>query len=311
MNIWKDTATQDGGRPLKWTYDQGVVLKGMEGLWYKTGDAKYFYYIQHCMDYFVNDQGEIKSYKQTDFNIDNVLTGRALILLYNVTGKEKYYKAAVNLREQLKIQPRTSDGGFWHKKIYPNQMWLDGLYMGEPFYTLFADSFNEPEAFNDIAHQFILMENHSRDAKTGLMYHGWDETKSQKWANPATGVSPHFWARAMGWYGMALVDVLEYFPANNNKRDSLIAIMKRFANAVKSVQDPKSGVWYDILNMPTAKGNYLESSASSMFVYAIAKAVRLGYLDASYLSIAKKGYDGMLKEFIETDANGQTNLKKQ
>lgn len=309
MTIWKDSLFTDPSKPAKWTYDQAVILKGIESLWLKTGDPKYFNYMQKCMDFFVNESGEIRTYKQADYNIDNVLCGRILLTLFKVTTKEKYFKAAVILREQLKTQPRTSEGGFWHKKIYPYQMWLDGLYMGEPFYAEWAANFHEPAAFDDIAKQFILMENHARDAKTGLLYHGWDESKQQKWANPQTGLSPHFWARAMAWYGMALVDVLENFPPENKNKDSLVAILKRFADAIKKVQDPTSGLWYDIINLPKAKGNYLEASASSMFVCAIAKAVRLGFLPATYLNISQKGYSGMLTKFIETDATGQTNLK--
>lgn len=310
MTIWKDSLYTDPAKPAKWTYDQGVILKGIEGLWYKTGDAKYFNYMQKCMDFFVNEKAEIRTYKQADYNLDNVLCGRILLTLYNVTGKEKYVKAAQTLRDQLKTQPRTNEGGFWHKKIYPYQMWLDGLYMAEPFYTEFAATFNEPAtSFDDIVNQFMWMEKHARDNKTGLLYHAWDESKQQKWANPQTGLSPHFWARAMAWYGMALVDVLENFPDNHPRKDSLIAILKRFADAIKKVQDPATGVWYDIINLPKAKGNYIEASASSMFVCATAKAVRLGFLPASYRSIATKGYAGILKHFIETDANGQTNLK--
>ncbi|MES2004913.1 MAG: glycoside hydrolase family 88 protein [Bacteroidota bacterium] len=310
MTLWKDSLYSDPAKPAKWTYDQGVILKGIEGLWFKTGDAKYYNYMQKCMDFFVNDKGEIRTYKQADYNIDNVLCGRILLTLYNVSGKEKYYKAAQTLREQLKTQPRTHEGGFWHKKIYPYQMWLDGLYMAEPFYAEYASSFNEPAtSFDDIANQFIWMEKHARDTKTGLLYHGWDESKQQKWANPQTGLSPHFWARAMAWYGMALVDVLENFPVAHPKRDTLVAILKRFTDAVKKVQDPTTGLWYDIINMPIAKDNYLEASASSMFVCAIAKAVRLNLLPTTYLSVSKKGYEGILKKFIETDASGQTNLK--
>jgi unsaturated rhamnogalacturonyl hydrolase len=232
-----------------------------------------------------------------------------LLTLYNVTGQTKYYKAASLLREQLKSHPRTKEGGFWHKKIYQNQMWLDGLYMGQPFYAAYAKQFHEPEAFDDIANQFIWMEKHARDASTGLLYHGWDESKEQKWANPVTGCSPHFWGRAMGWYEMAIVDVLENFPVTHPKHDTLVAILKRMVDAIKKVQDPATGLWYDILNLPKEKGNYLESSASSMFVCATAKAVRLGLLPASYLTIAKKGYDGILKQFIKTDANGYTNVE--
>ena len=156
----RDSLNTDAAKNAKWSYDLGVVLKGIEGLWYKTGDVKYFNFMQKSMDFFVNDNGEIKTYKQEDHNIDNILCGRILLILYNVTAKEKYRKAVETLREQLRTQPRTNEGGFWHKKIYPNQMWLDGLYMGEPFYTEYAVSFNDTAAFNDIAHQFIWMEKH-------------------------------------------------------------------------------------------------------------------------------------------------------
>ena len=308
MTIWKDSLFTDPSKPAKWTYDQGVILKGIEGLWYKTGDAKYFNYMQQCMDFFVNDKGEIRTYKQSDYNLDNVLCGRILLTLYKVTSKDKYYKAATTLREQLKTQPRTNEGGFWHKKIYPYQMWLDGLYMAEPFYAQYASEFHETTPFDDIAHQFIWMEQHARDAKTGLLYHGWDESRQQKWADPKTGCSPHFWARAMAWYGMALVDVLENYPADNKYQDSLKQILTRFADAIQKVQDTKTGLWYDIINMYAGKGNYFEASASSMFVCVIAKAVRLGFLPTSYLAIAKKGYAGILSAFVET-TNGQTNLK--
>src|SRR5262252_2346210 len=206
MEIWKDSFTIDN-KPAKWTYDQGVVLKGIEGVWNNTGDGKWFRYIQHQMDFYIDKDGSIRTYKQDDFNIDNINNGRILLLLYKVTNDEKYWKAAQRLREQLSKQPRTSDGGFWHKKIYPSQMWLDGLYMGEPFYAEYAAYTHDDTAFDDIARQFVLMETHSRDQKTGLLYHGWDESKQQKWADPNTGRSPNFWGRAMGWYGMALVDV--------------------------------------------------------------------------------------------------------
>ncbi|MDE3234756.1 MAG: glycoside hydrolase family 88 protein [Bacteroidota bacterium] len=306
MSIWKDSLSGQG-HSAKWTYDQGVVLKGIEGLWYATGDGKYFDYMQRCMDVFVKDDGSIKTYKLSDYNIDNVLCGRILLTLFKVTGKEKYYKACITLREQLKTQPRTQEGGFWHKKRYANQMWLDGLYMGEPFYAEYAAAFHETSAFDDIAHQFIWMEKHARDAKTGLLYHGWDESKKEKWANPITGCSPNFWARAMGWYGMALVDVLESFPQQHPLRDSLLQILKRYTIAIEKVQDAQTGLWWDILNMPGRAKNYPEASASSMFVYTIAKAVRLGYISSSHIKTATKGYDGIIKKFIKTE-NGQVNL---
>jgi unsaturated rhamnogalacturonyl hydrolase len=306
MNTWKDSFSLDG-KPVKWSYDQGVILKGFESLWLNTGDAKYYNYIQKCMDYYVKDDGSIKIYKPDEYNIDNVNNGRLLLLLYRVTLKEKYLKAAQLLREQLRHQPRTHEGGFWHKKIYPSQMWLDGLYMGEPFYAEYAWLLHEDTAFNDIANQFIRMEQHARDTKTGLLYHAWDESKQMKWADPVTGHSPNFWARAMGWYAMALVDVLDYLPADHPKRKELIAILNRLTNAIEKVQDTKTGLWWDILNMPGKKGNYLEASASGMFVYAVAKGIRKGYLPVTKIFIAKKGYAGIVKQFIRTE-NGQTNL---
>ncbi|MDQ7949327.1 MAG: glycoside hydrolase family 88 protein, partial [Pedobacter sp.] len=251
----------------------------------------------------------INNYKPGDFNIDNVKNGRTLLTLYKVTLQPKYFKAATHLWDQLKQQPRTKEGGFWHKKIYPNQMWLDGLYMGEPFYAEYAALVQDKQAFDDIANQFIWMEKNARDTKTGLLYHGYDESRTEKWADQLTGRSPQFWARAMGWYGMGLVDVLDYFPKDHPKRKELLAILNRFAAAVLKVQDQKSGLWYDVLDQPQGKGNYHEASASNMFIYTFAKGARLGYLPNNYLQAAKKAYQGVQKEFIENVDPNKINLK--
>jgi unsaturated rhamnogalacturonyl hydrolase len=307
MNIWKDTLPI--GSQTKWSYDMGVVLKGFEGIWMNTGNVNYFNAIQKKIDFFVKDDGSIKNYELEEYNIDHVNNGKLVLLLYRVLGKEKYKKAADLLRSQLKTHPRTNEGGFWHKKIYTNQMWLDGLYMGAPFYAEYAMLFNEESAFDDIGNQFIWMEKHARDAKTGLLYHAWDESKQQKWANKETGASPLFWARAMGWYSDALVDALDYFPATHPKRQALIGILNRLVNAVEKQQDKTTGLWYDIMNYngPGKEKNYFEASASCQFTYAIAKGVRKGYLPAAKLAIAKKAYDGIVKRFIKVE-NGQTNL---
>jgi unsaturated rhamnogalacturonyl hydrolase len=307
--LYSDQARNESGIPPKWTYDFGVVLKGMEGVWYRTGEGKYFNHIRQGLDRFVNADGTIRTYQLEDYNLDNINLGRNLLLLYKVTGDEKYRKAAALLRTQLRTQPRTSDAGFWHKKIYPSQMWLDGLYMAEPFYAEYAATFHEDNAFDDIAKQFVLMELHSRDAKTGLLYHGWDESKQQRWADPVTGRSPNFWGRAMGWYAMALVDTLEIFPKDHPKRVALLAILERLAVSIERYQEPESGLWYEVLDKGGKKGNYLEASVSCMFVYALAKAVRLGYLPANYLGVAQTGYREITRKFIETDATGQVNLK--
>lgn len=309
MTRWKDSWEVQPGRSEKWSYDQGVVLKGIEGLWLNTADGKYFRFIQQSVDRFVKDDGTIRTYELEEYNIDNINNGKILLLLFNVTGEEKYRKAAALLREQLKTHPRTSEGGFWHKKIYPSQMWLDGLYMGEPFYAEYAATFHEEADFDDIARQFVLMELHSRDSRTGLLYHAWDESRKQRWSDPATGRSPNFWGRAMGWYAMALVDTLDYFPQNHPQRRALIEILKRLAIAVQKYQEPKSGLWYEVLDKGSAKGNYLEASVSCMFAYALAKGVRKGYLPNSYLAVAQKGYRGIVGRFIKTDPGGQLNLE--
>jgi len=308
--LFQDTTLLKGAKGPKWTYDMGVVLEGAAMVWRNTGDGKYFKYIQSSMDAYLDKEGNISTYKPDDFNIDNIKNGRSLILLYKVTGQQKYLLAATKLYDQLQKQPRTKEGGFWHKKIYPNQMWLDGLYMGEPFYAEYARLMKKDPAFDDIARQFILMEKNARDAKTGLLYHGYDESRTEQWADKKTGRSPNFWGRAMGWYIMALVDVLDNFPANHPQRKELIAILNRTATAAVKYQDQKSGVWFDILDMPTRKGNYLESSASSMFVYGLAKGVRKGWLAPSFMAAANKGYAGLKKEFIEKAGDERVNLTK-
>jgi unsaturated rhamnogalacturonyl hydrolase len=308
MNLWKDSFSMNG-KPARWSYDQGVILKGIEGIWKLYGDPKYFDYIQHSMDHYVSEDGTIKDYKRDEFNIDHLNNGKVLLFLYNHSWKPKYKKAIDHMRTQLIDHPRTKEGSFWHKKIYPWQVWLDGLYMGQPFYAEYAKHYHQDTVFDDITRQFVAIEKHTRDPKTGLLYHGWDESKEQQWANKETGNSPHFWARALGWYGVALVDVLDHFPPDHPGRKQIIGIIERFVTAVVKVQDPASGVWYDIVDLPKRAKNYKESSASAMLVYTIAKAVRNGYVSPGFLQNATRGYKGILKEFIEVDSNGQTNLK--
>jgi unsaturated rhamnogalacturonyl hydrolase len=308
MEIWKDSFSLDN-KPAKWTYDMGVILKGIEGLWLHTADVRYFNYIQRQMDFFVKDDGSIRTYKPDEYNIDHINNGKILLLLYKVTLKEKYLKAAKLLRQQLQTHPRTQQGSFWHKKIYPNQVWLDGLYMAQPFYAEYAALAGEDSVFADIAQQFIWIEEHTRDAKTGLLYHAWDESKQMKWSNPQTGCSPHFWSRAMGWYATALVDALDYFPIQHPKRKPVIAILNRLVTALEKEQDPQTGLWKDVLhyNGDGKEKNYFEASASSQFIYAIAKGVRKGYITASKINVAKKAYAGLAKQFLKTE-NGQLNL---
>ncbi|WP_460432546.1 glycoside hydrolase family 88 protein [Arachidicoccus ginsenosidivorans] len=308
MTIWKDPSQSGQHAYKKWSYDEGVVLKGFENIWELTGDPLYFNYIQHSMDDFVDKNGVIREYDSLSYKLDDINNGKVLLTLARVTGKKQYWKAATSLRNQLNSQPRTFDGGFWHKKIYPNQMWLDGLYMAAPFYAEYAMVSQEDTAFNDIGRQFVLMERHARDENTGLLYHGWDAAKLQKWADKKTGLSENFWGRAMGWYGMALVDALDYFPENQPYRDSLIQILNRYAAAVVKVQDKSSHVWWQVLDKAASPGNYQEASASCMFVYTLAKGVRKGYLPASYEKAAIDGFEGVVKQFIGKDSAGNTIL---
>lgn len=312
MTWHKDSIMVKENKPASWDYEQGLMYKAIEKVWNRTGNGKYFEYVRRDMDRYVQKDGSIRTYKYDDFNLDNIPTGRALLTLYQQTqpDKEKYRKAADLLWKQIENQPQTKEGGFWHKKRYPYQMWLDGLFMAEPFAAEYSLIFNHLEHFDHIAKQFALIEKYAVDEKTGLIYHAYDESKEQKWADPKTGLSPHFWSRAIGWYAMALVDVLDYMPANHPERANLIKYLQRLAPALVKYQDAKSGVWYQMTTQGTRKGNYFEASASCMFVYALAKGVRMGYLPATYLASAKKGYAGILKEFVEEEANGTLSLNK-
>ena len=308
----KDSILVGKNTVTRWDYEQGLMLKAIEKVWYRTGEGKYYEYIRNDINQYVKEDGSIRSYKFDEFNIDNIPTGRALLTLYQQTqpDKEKYKKAADLLWKQLEEQPRTKEGGYWHKKRYPNQMWLDGLFMGEPFAAEYSALFNHPEHFDDIAKQFALIEKYAVDPKTGLIYHAYDEAREQKWADKKTGTSPNFWGRAIGWYAVALVDVLDYFPENHPKRAELIKYLQRLAPVLAKYQDKQSGVWYQVMDQGARKGNYFESSASCMFVYALAKASRLGYIPATYTANAKRGYEGILKNFIEKEADGSISLNK-
>lgn len=304
----------DYNKNPKWSYPTAIVLEGAEKLYEKTGNKEYYNYITKFGDMMVKEDGNIVSYDLSKYNIDMLNCGNVLLYLYEKEKKEKYLKALQTLRSQIDGQPRTSEGGFWHKKIYPNQMWLDGLYMGEPFYANYTHEFSKgadaEKAYNDIVNQFDLIQKHLLDKKTGLLYHAWDESKEQAWANKETGLSPNFWSRAMGWYGMAIVDVLDYLPQNHPGRAKLISYLKSYTDAVIKVQDKETGLWYQVLDKGTDKGNYLEATGSSMFVYVMMKSVNKGYLPTSYKAYAKKGYDGIIKNLISVDENGVVNLNQ-
>jgi unsaturated rhamnogalacturonyl hydrolase len=286
-----------------------VVFQGMEAVWQNVPDGDDFSYIKHSVDQFLPADGStIRSYDLLKFSVDDVLLGRQLLFLYAVTHDEKYHRAAALLRQQLALQPRTPEGGFWHGASYPQQMGLDNLYMIEPFYAEYAHTFNEPADFDDITRQFVLTVAHLRDPRTGLLYPMWDEAHDQPWADRVSGASPVLWSRAMGWCMMALVDTIPYYKSNDPGRAKLLAILNRLAAAIVRYQDPATGLWYEVTDRPNAPGNYLESSAACMFVYALAKGVREGYLPAQYFDHASSAYRGILKRFVIVDADGSMTL---
>ena len=306
---WPTGDVVNKGAP-QWIYEEGTLLQGEADVWQATANPKYYNYIKSSVDALVLKDGSVPTYNASKNALDDVLMGRMALLMYGVTQDKRYAIAAKTMRDQLTVHPRTQEGGFWHKQRYPEQMWLDGLYMAEPFYAEYAREFQEPKDFDDIALQFEVSEKHLRDPKTGLLYHGWDESKKEKWADPVTGLSQTFWSRGMGWYAMALVDTLDYFPEDNPQRAQLIAILNRLATALAKQQDARSGLWYQVTDKPNGKGNYLESSASSMFVYALDKGVRMGYLPVRFQAVAQKGYAGILTHFITTDASGQVHISQ-
>jgi unsaturated rhamnogalacturonyl hydrolase len=297
-----------------WEYDNGLLLRGCAALGQKTGDIRYFDYVKKSVDRLILPDGHIKGYQADEYTLDNLNSGKLLFALYANAPlpkeRERYGKALQLLRSQLKTQPRTADGGFWHKKIYPHQMWLDGLYMAAPFMAELGRTFNEPALYDDVAKQVRLMEQHMRDPKTGLLFHGWDESKQQRWANATTGTSPEFWGRAVGWYAMGLVDVLEAFPEKHAQRAEVLVALQRLATAVAAVQDQERGVWWQVLDKPGLLRNYREASATAMLTYALSKGVREGWLDqAKFGPVAERGYAGLVKEFAVVDAQGNVELR--
>lgn len=308
VQMAESVMTRHSERYYGWSYVTGVMMKAFESIWRQTGDDRYYQYIVQTVDTVIAEDGTIAGYDIEEFNIDQINEGRALLFLYQQTKEDKYKKAAQVLRKQLSLHPRTSEGGFWHKKRYPHQMWLDGLYMGSPFYAEYGVLFGEPKSIDDVVKQFVLMEKHARDSDTGLLFHGWDEKKVQEWADPETGLSQCFWGRATGWYAMAVVDALEYVPIDHPGRQDLIGILQRLAEAVLKVQDKTAGVWWQVLDKPGAADNYLEASASCMFIYALAKGIRRGYLDKTILNAVAKAYRGVLDTFITANADGTLDL---
>lgn len=301
--------TLDFNEKPKWEYTHGLIMTSMEKLYKETGDEKYLDYIKNFADFMVEEDGAIKTYKQSDYNIDRVQGGRFLIGLYKQTNKDKYKEALEMLRDQMREHPRTEEGGFWHKKVYPHQMWLDGLYMGSPFLARYAKNFDEPELFDDVANQISLVNKYHYSTESGLFHHAWDESKEQRWSDPETGLSSNYWSRSIGWFSMALVDVLDFLPEDHPERENIIQIAQKLADGILKYQD-ETGAWYQVTDQGDREGNYLEASATSMFSYFLLKGAEKGYLSEEHKQAGIKAYEGILEEFIRENEDGTISLTK-
>ena len=311
----------------KWNYEPGLLLEACLQVAAETREPKYIAYARQAVDRVLDEDGNIHGgYRVEDYNLDQLNMGKVLFpLLAAARGAgdtrraARYEKALRTLRGQLRNQPRTADGGFWHKLVYPRQMWLDGVYMASPFLAEYARVFHEPAALAEAVHQVVLAEKHLRAPGSGLLYHGWDESRTERWANPQTGLSPHAWARGMGWYAMAVVDVLSQVPPSEKTtagevaaaRAALLGILRRLAAAVARVQDPATGVWWQVLDAPRAGPNYEEASASAMFVYALSKGVKNGWLArGTYGPVADTGWRGLVERFVTVEGGGLVDVRQ-
>jgi unsaturated rhamnogalacturonyl hydrolase len=289
----------------RWHYHQGVFLLGVERCWKASKQEKYYQYVKDWVDSIILTDGTIKNYNSTE--LDDLQAGILLFDLFDRTGDERYKKALYTLVSHLHHWKRNAAGGFWHKEAYPNQMWLDGLFMAGPLAVQFGNRFNESGFFDMIVEQALLMWKNTRDEQTGLLYHGWDESKQAVWADPVTGRAPEFWGRAIGWYPAALLDILDYLPNTHGGRILLIDILNNLLIALTKYQDDKTGLWYQVVDKGDHPDNWLETSCSSLFVYSLAKAVRMGYLDNQYLQNAWKGYQGVV-DTLKFDARGDVSI---
>ena len=305
--IWNIESIKQGKAPA-WNYIDGCMMTSLFSIYKQTNDKKYLDFIDNFVDYYVFDDGTIRGYELDTFNLDNLNEGRVLFDLYRETGKPKYSKAIDYLYQQILGQPRTETGNFWHKKIYPDQVWLDGLYMAQVFYTRYETERNNGKNYADIVKQFQNVFNHMYDKQKRLYYHGWDCSKKAFWADKTTGLSKSFWLRSVGWYTVGLVDAISYFDEKATKeQQKLIDIFKETIAGLEQYIDPVGDMFYQVPDQMGREGNYLETSGSAMIAYAMMKGARLGYIDKKYAKIGKRVFDGICKNYL-TETDGKLNL---
>jgi len=312
MERWGDQLFHGKSDKARWTYDRTLFGLALLKLAEVTGKEAYADYGAQTAESFIRDDGSIADYQLEDYNIDLVAPGKVLLFRWEKGLRpDKHRTALETLRRQMREHPRTSEGGFWHKKKYPHQMWLDGLFMASPFLAQYGGGFDEPALYDEVTRQIVLMDKVAYDPESGLYFHGWDEARKQDWADKETGLSPNFWGRAVGWYVMALVDTLEFLPPDHPGVKQVREILGKVADGIVRWQDKESGLWWQVLDQGGKEGNYLEATCSSMYVYALSKAIRRGWLPRDkYLPTVEKGYAGIIRDFIREDDKGLVSLTR-
>ena len=286
----------------KWAYDVAFLGMAIDRL--GNIDQRYSDYMKEWVDYFVQPDGSVTDYRKEEYNLDRIFPGRNVMTLYRRNPEARYKIALDNFIDQLRSHPKTNSGGYWHKKIYPWQMWLDGIFMGSTFMVQYASEFNAPEWFDIATGQTKMIYEKTLDRGSGLLMHAWDESRQQKWCDPETGKSHYPWSRATGWYTMAILDILDYLPPDHPDRGALIDILQKECDALLKVRDPETGLWYQVLNQADRKGNYIEGSGSAMFTYVFARGAHSGYLDRKYIDIADTSFMSIIRELITVDDKG-------
>ena len=287
------------GKPSDWNYIDGCMLTALMSMTDITGDRQYADFAERVVDHFVQPDGAIDTYQPEKHSLDDINEGRVLFPLFRKTGKEKDKKAAQYLYECLMRQPRTEEGSFWHKQIYPNQVWLDGLYMAQPFAALYQKEIGNGD-YSDVLHQLRIVRDRMRDAKTGLYYHGYDASRKAFWADPVTGLSKGFWLRSLGWFSVALADLLEILPDGSDKQE-IANIFIDLMHSLLAYADPETGMYYQVVDQGQREGNYLESSGSSMIAYAMLKGARLNILGKEYAVQGQKTFDGIMSKYLTVE----------
>lgn len=293
------------GKPPHWNYIDGCMITSLLTIGEITGEAKYFDFAEKFIDYYVQEDGSILGYNKLKYNVDDINEGKVLFGLYEKTKKEKYRLAIELQYEQIKEQPRTVTGNFWHKKIYPNQIWLDGIYMAQVFSAMYSKYYLNGD-YSDVIAQISNVEKYMKDQKTGLYYHGCDCSKSIFWADKETGLSSNFWLRSIGWFSVAMADIIEL--AGAEESGDITRIFAQLMSDIRAFRDEESGMYWQVVDQPGREGNYLETSGSAMIAYAMLKGARLGVLDESYAALGKGTFDGICEKYLDVNENDELNL---